>query len=105
VFPATALLAAILGAMVAVLLVLFLPTWASVSITLAAVLCVAIGGGALLAKALVAGVLLAAVFGLLRRHLYRRDIKRDAADLKFAAIPEANRKPRAAQAGTERKAA
>jgi hypothetical protein len=105
VFSATALLTVLLSLMIAVLVVLCLPTWASLCITFTAVLCVAIGGGALLAKAAVTGVLAAAVFWLLRRHLQRRAIKRDPADVKLAAIPAADTKPQARQPQRERKAA
>ena len=49
----TALLAALLGLALAAYIVLYLPPWAALCIALGAVLLVTIGGGALLAKALV----------------------------------------------------
>jgi hypothetical protein len=60
----TALLAALLGFALAAYIVLYLPAWAALCIALGAVLLVTIGGGALLAKALVlcALVLMAARF-------------------------------------------
>jgi hypothetical protein len=105
VFSATALLAVLLGLMIAVLVALCLPTWASVSITVIVVLSVAMGGGALLAKAAIAGALGVGVFWLVRRHLQRREIERDAPAVKLVAIPGATTEPQARQSRTERKAA
>jgi hypothetical protein len=105
-FSLTALLAILLALVISVVLALCLPTWASVSIALAAVVTVAIGGGALLAKASIAGVVVAAVVWLARRHLQRRADKRITADVKWLAIPEVKKKePKSSERGTERRAA
>lgn len=52
-------LALFLALVISALLAFCLPAWASVSIVLTAVVVVAIGGGALLAKALIIGAVLA----------------------------------------------
>ena len=99
-------LAVLLALIVSVLLVYCLPVWASLSITFAAVAIVAIGGGALLAKASVAGAVGVTVVWLWRRHLRRRAMKQAPADMKVFAIPGARTKaPQADRRRTERQAA
>jgi hypothetical protein len=67
-FSATSILAALFGLAVAAYLVLRLPVWASLSVALGAVVIVAVGGGVLLAKALVVcGLILAALKFMQRR--------------------------------------
>ena len=98
-------LAVLLALIVSVLLVYCLPVWASLSITFAAVAIVAIGGGALLAKASVAGAVGVTVVWLWR-HLRRRAMKQAPADMKVFAIPGARTKaPQADRRRTERQAA
>jgi hypothetical protein len=102
----TVLLAILLAVVISVVLALYLPTWASLSIALAAVVSVAIGGGALLAKASIAGAVVFAVVWLSRQRLRRRADQRIAADVKWLAIPEAKKKdPQSGQRSTERRAA
>jgi hypothetical protein len=65
----TALLAALLGLALAAYIVLCLPAWAALSIALGAVVLVTVGGGALLAKALV----LCALIFMAGRFMQRRE--------------------------------
>jgi hypothetical protein len=105
------LLPGFLALVIAVLLAVCLPAWASVSIALAAVVVVAIGGGALLAKALITGAVLAVGIWLSLRYLQQRRIKRIARDMNWVAIANAKTQdPRAAprisqQRHTDRRAA
>ena len=55
VFSASVLFAMLLVLLVAVVLAFCLPAWASISIILITAICVAVGGGELLAKAFIAG--------------------------------------------------
>jgi hypothetical protein len=61
---------------ISVILVCGVPLWASVSIALAAAVIVGIGGGELLAKALIIGAVLAVGVWLALRHIRRRHIER-----------------------------
>ena len=65
----SAILAALFGFALAAYMVLWLPAWAALCATLGAVVLVAIGGGALLAKALV----LCALVALAARFMRRRE--------------------------------
>jgi hypothetical protein len=106
VLSATALLAVFLALTISVVLVFCLPTWASVCITFAAVLSAAIGGEALLAKASIAGGVVALVVWLGRRHLRRRASERMPAEAELLAMPELKTKdPQVSQSRTEREAA
>jgi tRNA A37 N6-isopentenylltransferase MiaA len=104
---AMTLLAVFAALIISALLAFCLPVWASASIVLAAVILVAIGGAALLLKALIAGLPVAGVAWLVRQHLHRRRIKRMQTDSKLLAIPEAgaNNPRQASQRRTERLAA
>jgi hypothetical protein len=99
------LLALFLAVIISVVLAFCLPTWASACIMFAAVLAVAIGGGALLAKAAMAGAVVVLVAWLWKRHLRRQAIQR-MRDFKLVAIPEVRTKdPQASQRRTQRQAA
>lgn len=81
-----------------------LPAWASLSIALTAVVVFAIGGGALLAKALIAGAVLAVGVWLSLRHLRQRRIKRITRDMNWVAMANAKaRDPRAEQRKTQQR--
>jgi membrane protein implicated in regulation of membrane protease activity len=54
-----------------------LPTWASITVALAAVLVVSIGGGALLAKVVAVCALVVVGIWLVRRHKRRQPLRRD----------------------------
>jgi membrane protein implicated in regulation of membrane protease activity len=100
------LLAVVLALVIATVLAFCLPVWASLSIALAAVLTVSIGGGALLAKAFVAASIVAVVVWLWRRHQRRQLLEQTDANVRLLAIPEAKTKgPQAGQRRTERQAA
>jgi hypothetical protein len=102
----SALLAVFLALVIAAVLALCLPAWASVSIALAAVLIISIGGGALLAKALVAGAVATVVVWLWRRHLRRQAFKQAKANVMVLAIPESKTKdPEASRRRAKRQAA
>ena len=102
----TALLAVLVALVISVVLALCMPVWASVSIALAAVVTVSIGGGALLAKASAVAGVAALVAWLSWRYLRNRVPERIAANVKWLAIPVAQKEPRqAAQRTTERRAA
>jgi hypothetical protein len=75
-----------LALVVAVCLAFCVPTWASISITFAAVVLVAKGGGALLAKGFITGAAFAGIVWLWR-DLRRKRLERSA-NIKWAAIPE-----------------
>jgi hypothetical protein len=60
---------------ISVLLVFCLPIWASVSIALALAVLSAIGGGALLAKAFIVGVLVAGAWLALRHRGHHREAR------------------------------
>jgi hypothetical protein len=66
-FSVTALLAALFGLGVAAYMAVRLPAWAALCIALGAVVLVTIGGGALLAKALVFGALVLLAGRFMRR--------------------------------------
>ncbi len=63
----SAILAALLGFAFATYIVLYLPTWVALCVALGAVALVAIGGGALLAKALVFCALVVMAARFMRR--------------------------------------
>jgi len=86
----------LLALLIAAALAFCLPPWASICITLAAVVSVAVGGGALLAKTLAACALAALIVWLWRR----RAGARMPAGVKLAAVPESKSRP--AQAGRSR---
>jgi hypothetical protein len=105
---ATALLVLIPAVLaISAILAFCVPVWASLSITLAVVVIVAIGGGELLAKSLIAGAVLAVGVWFTFRHIRRRRMERSTAGMNWVAIPEAKREapPRAEQRQTERRAA
>jgi hypothetical protein len=88
------------------LLAFCLPVWASLSITLTAVLTITTGGGAHFSKAFAAGAVVAVVVWLWRRHQRQQALKQTTANLMLLAIPAARTKhPEARQRRTERQAA
>lgn len=104
--PAEAFLAIVVALAVSIVLAMCLPTWAALAIAAAAVACVAIGGGALLAKVSIVGGLLALSAFAVRTYLRRRAAKRMAAEVKWVAIPEMpKRQSRAPAPRSERRAA
>ena len=82
------LLAMLVAMVVAVVMALYLPIWASVSMTLGAVLSVAIGGPALLAKAAAVAAVLALGAWYWRRHAARQKDQESSRNITLAAIPE-----------------
>ena len=101
-----AFLAILVALAVSVVLALALPTWASLSIALAAVVTVVIGGAALLAKVTLAGGLIAIVAFAARTYVRRRTTKRVGVDVKWAAIPDVrNNHSQAAARRAERRVA
>jgi hypothetical protein len=106
------LLPGFLALVIAALLAVYLPVWASVSIALTAVVAVAIGGGALLAKATIAGAVFGVGVWLSLRYLRQRRIERITRDMNWVDIANAKttQNPRAVQRksqqrDTERRAA
>jgi hypothetical protein len=99
-------LAMLLALVISLVLTFLVPIWASISLALATAVLVAIGGGALLAKALLVVVLVAGVW-LALRHRWRRRNGRIASSMNHrVAIPEAKSKaPTAEKRITDRRAA
>jgi membrane protein implicated in regulation of membrane protease activity len=80
------LLAMFLALVISLVLTFCVPIWASISIALAAVVLVAMGGGVLLAKGFITAAAVAVVIWLLR-DLRRKRLERTA-NVKWMAIPE-----------------
>ena len=72
----------------AVVAALYLPVWASVSITVGVVVTVTAGGPTLLAKVAAAGATLALGAWCWRRHATRRKEEESSRNMRLAAIPE-----------------
>jgi hypothetical protein len=102
----TALLAVFVALVISLVLALCMPVWASVCIVLVAVVTVSVGGGALLAKVSAVAGIAALVAWLSWRSLRNRVPERIAANVKWLAIPVAQKKSaQAAQRPTQRRAA
>lgn len=102
------LLAMLIAMAVAVAMALYLPVWASLSITFGAVLSVAVGGPALLAKVATAASVLALGAWAWRRQASRRKDAKGTRETKLVAIPEphsAGRRARPKHQTEERRAA
>lgn len=72
----------------AVVAALYLPVWASVSITVGVVSTAAIGGPALLAKVAAVGATLALAAWCWRRHATRQKAAESSRNMTLAAVPE-----------------
>jgi hypothetical protein len=92
------LLAMLLALVISLVLTFCVPIWASISIALAAVVLVAMGGGVLLAKGFITAAAVAVVIWLLR-DLRRKRLERTA-NVKWMAIPELKDRAEVKEAGT-----
>ena len=81
------LLAVFIALVVSLFLTFCVPAWASISITLAALILVAKGGGALLAKGFVAAASVVFVVWLLRR-VRRKRLDQISAEVRYVTMPE-----------------
>src|SRR5688500_11104120 len=102
----TALLAMFVAVVISLVLTYGLPTWASITVALAGVVIVSIGGGALLAKVVGFCAVVVLAILLLRRHQRRQPLRHEPADEQWPTVTEARMKaPEAQQHRTERRAA
>jgi hypothetical protein len=87
------LLAGVVGLAVAALVALCLPTWAAASVAGAILLILAVGGEALLVKALMAGAVAAVVLALWRWRSRRQSVTVCEAKAKAQPTPQERKAP------------